>query len=41
VEHTQKERYAYLLTNTMEDEMARANYLGQLAHQMTIVPEAA
>ena len=24
VEHTQKERYAYLLTNTMEDEMARA-----------------
>ena len=41
VEHTQKERYAYLLTNTMEDEMARANYLGQVAHQMTIVPEAA
>lgn len=41
VEQTRKEAYAYLLMNTMEGETARANYLGQVAHQMTIVPGAA
>ncbi len=33
VEHTQKGSYPYLLKNRTEQETARANFLGDLAHQ--------
>jgi hypothetical protein len=35
VEHTQKESYSYLLKNTTEQEMALANYLGDVAPEKT------
>ena len=41
VSHTQNEGYVYSLTNTMEGETARANYLGQSMPGKTIASNAA
>jgi hypothetical protein len=35
VERTQKERYSYVLMNTMENETVRATYRGQVAHEIS------
>jgi hypothetical protein len=40
VKHTEKEGYPYLLSNSTEEEDARANYLGESA-RMSITPEVA
>jgi hypothetical protein len=41
VNHTQKEGYPYLLTNTTEEETARAIYLGESIPGKTITSEVA
>lgn len=41
VEHTQTTDYPYLLTNLMEGETARANYLGEVGSRLPIPPEVA
>jgi len=41
VERTQKERYSYVLMNTMQNETVRAIYEGQVTHEIRSKPEAA
>ena len=41
VKHTQKEGYPYLLSNSTEGTDARANYLGESAPRISIVPNVA
>ncbi len=41
VEHTQKGDYPYRLKNTTEEEVARANYIGDLAPPKTVAPDVA
>ena len=41
VERTQKERYSYVLMNTMENETVRAIYECQVTHEIRSKPESA
>jgi hypothetical protein len=41
VKYTQKEGHPYLLSKTLEGEVARANYVGNSPHRMNVAAEVA